>query len=526
MKFGEKVDKAIDWMAARGNPQRMARRAHFRRMANDVDYAQTVFALLRTRGYRAAESSRNAGKWLGGDGSADTEILRDLPTLRNRSRELLRDDSIAKGVWKTFVTNVIGTGLRPQANTDDEEKNARIEAVFNERKNQLFPAEGTDFGSSQRLIFGKVLEDGDHFVKASKTSEDEPLWFESIEGDRCRWAPGLLSDKGNEIRDGVEKDAFKRPVAYWISKAPMNDAVSMGAVANAVQAASPSSFDRVSKDFCRHLKFQDRSGQTRGVPMFHAVMQDLRDLDLLLVAALKRTQIGACLAAFIKSDSDLNDILGETAKECGFKLEQEIEPGMIFKLAPGEDITTLIPNFPVPELVPFVIMIARKIGTALGISWQIVLKDFSQANYSSARTDLLESRATFLVMQDWFKENFLQPVWNWVMEDARLRGDPRLADVDDVELQQVIWIPNGWRWIDPVKEAQATQLQLQLGLTTLRDECAALGRDFGETLKQIAREQKALKEAGVVLPGLAGLLKPLPEEPEETPANRQLRLAA
>jgi len=165
-------------------------------------------------------------------------------------------------------------------------------------------------------------------------------------------------------------------------------------------------------------------------------------------------------------------------------MDQTLEPGMIFKLYPDEDVQTLVPNFPTPEFEPFIIMLARRIGAALGVAWQIVLKDFGKSNYSSARTDLLESRQTFVTLQQWFVEKLL----NWIWAEA-LRFESGMTISED-ELKMVHWIPNGWQWVDPKKEADAMEVKLRAGLTTRRDECAAQGKDWEEVQDQLLLEEK------------------------------------
>ena len=52
-------------------------------------------------------------------------------------------------------------------------------------------------------------------------------------------------------------------------------------------------------------------------------------------------------------------------------------------------------------------------------------------------------------------------------------------------------------WIDPVKEAQASQIRMQIGLSTLEEECAMQGMDWEEVLEQRAREQAKLQALGL-----------------------------
>jgi capsid protein len=81
--------------------------------------ARTRLALAG--GYTGARRDRRQTKsWNVSDGSADNVTLPDLPILRERSRDLLRNAPLAIGAVNTVVTNVVGTGLKVQSHIDRE----------------------------------------------------------------------------------------------------------------------------------------------------------------------------------------------------------------------------------------------------------------------------------------------------------------------------------------------------------------------------------------------------------------------
>jgi capsid protein len=70
-------------------------------------------------GYRGARTDlRTTGGWFTGSGNADAASLGDLPTLRDRSRDLLRNSPLSVGAIGTVVQSVVGTGLALQAKLD------------------------------------------------------------------------------------------------------------------------------------------------------------------------------------------------------------------------------------------------------------------------------------------------------------------------------------------------------------------------------------------------------------------------
>jgi capsid protein len=91
----------------------------------------------------ASKTRRSLKEWNPYGHDADGDILPDLETLRERSRDLVRNNPIASGAIKTKVTNVIGTGFvfksvidREAIGLSDEQAEA-LEATI-EREWRLF----------------------------------------------------------------------------------------------------------------------------------------------------------------------------------------------------------------------------------------------------------------------------------------------------------------------------------------------------------------------------------------------------
>ncbi len=97
------LDKFIGWISPEAGVRRLK--------------AKTVMALYG--GYTGARKDRRQTKaWQTIDGSADQVTLPDLPALRERSRDLIRNAPLATGAINTVVTNVVGTGLKVQSRMD------------------------------------------------------------------------------------------------------------------------------------------------------------------------------------------------------------------------------------------------------------------------------------------------------------------------------------------------------------------------------------------------------------------------
>ena len=77
------------------------------------------------------------------------------------------------------------------------------------------------------------------------------------------------------------------------------------------------------------------------------------------------------------------------------------------------------------------------------------------------------------------------------------------------------WIGPGRGWIDPVKEAEAAQIRMASGLSTLEAECAEQGLDYNDVIDQRQIEKARLQEAGLWIE------PPPPTKPTGFPANRK-----
>lgn len=144
-------------------------------------------------------------------------------------------------------------------------------------------------------------------------------------------------------------------------------------------------------------------------------------------------------------------------------------------------------------------------GAGVNLPYELLMKDWSKTNYSSARAALLEAWRFFQGRRYWLTTYWASPVYSLWLEEAvnrKLIDAPGFYE-DKASYCRAKWIGAGRGWIDPVKEAQAAQLRMQTLISTLEDECAEQGKDWEEVLEQIAREQERMKELGVQMPAAA-----------------------
>ena len=501
------MERAFEAVMRVVSPRRAALRAHHRRMATDDAYAIAFGIEARRRGYAAAKNGTNKTPWLNDSAlSADGELAGDVGKLRSRHRALERDESVGSGILRDFRRAVIGTGLRPQARAkggNTQAKNDAIEIVLNEALHYSAAQQGLTDSAVQEMEYEGTLEAGDVLLRPATTSPDEPVWIEVVEADRIATPiDALPRDRAGRIVNGVEKDRFGRPVAYFVARRHPGDLMPSGTVlgpdAPRTSSLTTTDFDRVEigdpvRPNCMLVKSRvTRSGQTRGVGLLHACLDDIHDLNLLVAASLKRAQVAACLAAFITTEIEGTDLIELTAKDYGYQLDQKLTPGLMWRLFPGEDVKFSNPSINAPDLDKFVFLLAQQIGSAVGRSPQAILKAWGGVSYSGARTIKIDDRQTDRKERASYAEQALAWKARVLLEDRLMRGDARLvaAGVTREDFAAVEWIADEEQWVDPYAEAQSIELQLDLGLTSIQIECARLGRDWQSVMRQRLEAEK------------------------------------
>lgn len=493
------------------------------RIGTVVDNLVSVFSPKKAReriGYRnsfeGAKFSRTRD-WPSISGSADEMILGDLPTLRARSRYLNNNDPHASGITGTMTTNIIGSGIKPQSRVDRtlldiddataDEFQKRAEFVFKRWIPHADAGERLDFYEMQNLIDTQILESGEAFVLVRSIADPirpYSVALELIEADRIETPPEYRQDKS--VRSGIRIGKNGEPVEYYVRKTHPED-WQYRQSEDAQKYVSIPAKDRFGRKNIFHLYFMKRPGQTRGIPFFAPVLNYFQDLKEYIEAERVAAKIAACFVTYVKTENpeQLDFGVKSSVDEMGRRLEK-IDPGLILKLTDADEIGSINSNRPNNQYEMFVSAILRSISSALGLSYELVSKDFSKVNYSSARAALLEARRYFRMRQHWMTRKFCQPVWERVQEEAYLRGELKAESFYEYKYSwlNAQWIPPGWEWIDPLKQAKALETELNTGTSTLAEIYSDKGLDWEEQLEQLAREKKKRDELGLQYPQQAG----------------------
>jgi lambda family phage portal protein len=505
--FGQQnlLDKVIAYVAPKVAAQRMAARAH----------------LALGGGYTGAKLDRaSLGRWMPTAGSATADIIRDLPMLRARSRDQMRNAPVALGALNTTVSHVVGTGLAYTPAIDGAflgltPEQVEVWSADTKRRFNAW-AESLDCDVARRLNFYGIqnlsqrteLESGDAVCltpRIARAGGAPRLALQLVEADRvCN--PNKGPDTPTLI-DGMElSDETGETVAVHIARRhPGDPMVGVNTWDRVVVRGSSTGRRNVL-----HIFQPLRPGQVRGVPMIAPILEPLKQLARWTDNELNAAVVSSLFSVFIKMDPDsFDDMFDEDAKDAivekASSWSGEMESGKAINLLPGESIETSTPGRPNPAFDPFWAAIVRQIGMALELPYEVLTMHF-QSSYSAARAALLMAWKGFRSRRDRLATYLCQPVLELWLADEVAEGRisaPGFFKSDIVRAAwcAAVWTGDGPGSIDPVKEVDAAQKRVDLGISTKEAESIAHdGGAWRPKFDQRVKEVNAEKAAGIYFP--------------------------
>ena len=437
--------------------------------------------------YTAADRGRKKDGWTAVNATGEVINRSERDIVRARARQLEANDDMLKAVVLDLERNVVGIGITLQARVRDRDGNDREDlndAIEKAWRRWSKPENCTVTGNMslwevcQMVVRRRYIDGGIIILKTYVGGEFRLQLLEVDDLDTT-----LLSHGDNRVVGGVEIDAYNRPVAYHFR-------------CQDVSGLWSGRVKRVAADRVIYLPCLTRCSQIREMSPAASSLSRIDDINLLVEAALRKEQTQACygMAVIRNAPGPMGGIgRGMPGADAGQREgypEEYIAPGMIKYLQPGEDIRPIAPSGVSSTADGMIRTVQRQAGAGAGLSYEAVSRDMSQTNYSSARQGMLQDRKTYGELQQYLIDHFLEPVYREWLGWAVLAGRVDIPDyTDDPDgYQEAVWIPPGWEWIDPLKEASANAKALETGQTTLQKICAARGEDWRELMEQRARE--------------------------------------
>ena len=452
-------------------------------------YAARVSIDNLRRGYDGAARGRGTDGWTAGATSADAEISAAAPVLRDRMRDLVRNNAIAAQAVQVLVNNIVGTGIVPRANTGDPVLDKQVDQLWKRWAKGPDAHGHTTFQGLLALAVREMIEGGEVFAikrvlrrNGNDLPAGVPLKIELREADHLADGHHAASAAADKVLQGIEYDRFGRRIAYWMYRDhPGGNA--------GLKNLSPV---RVPADKVAHL-FERQRVQNRGVPWGVPAMRAIRDVGDWQQAELVRKKTEACMVGIVFGSDEDQMAMAPQVQDADGNLVEQFEPGLIAYARGGKDI-----KFNTPGSTAGVYEWHKTqlhiIAAGFRVPYALMTGDLSQTNFSSSRVGLNEFRR--MVRQIQFQTvipMFCEPVWAWFVEMAQAAG---LLPAD-VEIPAT-WTPPRFESVNPLQDAQADMLEVRAGFSTLPEQIARRGRDPEEMAEEWAAFADTTDALGLV----------------------------
>lgn len=471
--------------------------------------------------FDATQGRRRLRSWNPASDNLNSLLANGGDALVRRARDLCRNNAYARAACDAFAAAVVGAGIKPSSLLPDAEDKAEVARAWLEWTDEADADSLTDFYGQQALAARALFEAGECFVRFRprrlRDGFSAPLQVQLLEAEMVPWDLNRTEPSGTVIRCGIEFNPIGQRVAYWFHRRHPGDFADPRVLVDDL-------YVRVPASEVLHLYQPLRPGQIRGVPWLTPAMVSLKLLDDYEDAELERKRLAAMFAGFITTPAPLDPVLEEAEEEPGGDLIAALEPGLMQKLLPGEDVKFSEPADVGGTYESFLYRQLTRISAALGMPYHGITGDLRQTNYSSIRAGMVEFRRKIEQLQHAvFVFQLCRPVWARWMEAAVLSGRLPFATgfaASPRTYLAVKWITPAWAWVDPLKDRQAEQLAVEQGWKSRSDVIEAEGYDPEEVDARIKADQEREAALGLALgPRGAPPAEPAPDEDEAEPVE-------
>lgn len=453
-----------------------------------------------TSAYEGSSYATRLSSWMATNSSVNSIIAGSINTLRSRTRQLRRNNPLVSGGIDNFVSDLIGTGISPSWQLKDRDKKKELQELWTDWIDEADWDGNNNFYGLQSLISSALIESGEAIILFHTNYRNRslavPFQLQVLEGDHLPENKNESLSNGNTIRMGIEFNKQGKRVAYHLYKEHPGETFGFNQSIGTVRV--------LAKNIC-HIFRQTRPGQIRGASWLAPVLVKLHDYDQYDDAELVRKKGAAMFGGYITEPAGGIDPTlafgGSVDTDSQNREIVPMEPGTFPVLPPGMDIRFSEPADVGGNYENWVKQQLRSIAKGIGTTYEKLTGDLTEVNYSSIRAGLLSfQRFCKQIQLQTIAFQLCKPTARKFLEIAVLSGvidlpgyaqNPRMY-------RRIKWRPDGWPWVDPVKDQMAEQMAVRNGFKSREEVIAESGGDIEEIDTAIAEGNARADELGLV----------------------------
>jgi lambda family phage portal protein len=360
-----------------------------------------------------------------------------------------------------------------------------------------------NYKTQRQLRLISAIRDGDFFIRLIRDPRVNKFGFSTqlINAEWCDRFYNTICANGNVVRMGIEYEnsawGIGKPVAYYfIKRQPMDWQFS---IPGAFNFSGGSLHDRVPAEEIIHYARAVDADSTRPAPWVASTIPSSRQRDQAMIAETIAWRASACKTGWLESTivpegGYAGDALPSPDKIRGLTTE----PGGIIGLPYGVTYKDSDPRHPNANVKEFR-MASIQDGCAgmPGSNYSTMANDYAAINFSAGRLQRLDCNETNALLQEFdidYAERIIFEAW---LEMALVMGEIPLPLIKFDKFNKPVFTGRRWQGVDPVKDANASALEVANKFSSRTRECAARGRAFSEVLFELAREEMEIEELGM-----------------------------
>lgn len=441
----------------------------------------------------AAGAGRRLRAWVPAS-SGPNRANSGAPNIRNRARDVGRNDWAGRAIPTRWSANLVGTGIIARPKTE----NAALKAILVELWDEFMiecDADGVlDGYGLQNMVARNWIEAGEVFVRLrSRLPQDGlavPLQIQVLE---CDMVPMLdsIAPNGNEIWSGIEFDRLGRRVAYWMYRNHPGDG-----------RGNTGDYARVPAEYVLHIYEPTRPGQLRGISDLAPILAKLRSAGNFDDAVLFRQEIANLFVGFVERPASAGNAAidpltgGAVATDSSNMPMAALEPGTMQETGPGETVKFSAPPDAGANYGDFSRTQNQYIAAGTGLPYELLTGDLRDVSDRALRVILNEFRR-HCQQRQWhiLIPQLCRKIRNAWADAAVISGV--LTAAEGREARRVTWVPQGWAYIHPTQDVQAKKMEIEAGLNSRSHHITERGDDPDEIDRERAADDAREERLGL-----------------------------
>jgi len=457
-------------------------------------YRSNFYGQSRQTANTGTDATRRERSLTGGSGDRILTPL-DLWIEREISRHLAEHSPIYEGIIATWAAETVQNGFRLKPKTGDDALNTQVKEV-------MFGWDGDGGWCSEcdarglghfwdviTLSEETEFRDGDHAFYLDKDGNNGRGSVAIIEGDRILTPYGATVAEGYTISNGIVWNSSGYPVSVFVA-----DVCPEWAYCSVENGRFHDLFKPWAPELGGVVLSIDlkRASGTRRAPWLATAIRTHDEIDDVFVAVRIAMRNIACRSTYTKIEDweayrewlELVDpSVSAPAPTDG--LTHTPNPGDHTNTNPGESMGVLESNIPGTNFEPFMQLQLGTIGLPVGMCMEEAVRIF-QKSFSSSRMAINGTRLRYERRQRRIKRRKVTPLLSFGIacnqKVGKLPKDPRCNRI-------LCGFP-GWPYMEPLKDAQASQTLVDARLRSRRTCATEIGDDYDDENPLIQEEDE------------------------------------